>query len=133
MDDVDILLWEWNLNVVRIERIVDDCEEFAFYERLLCHVNPCAEDEVYTAVSEVSEYCCNALLRAKSLYLGVLDSAYDKVCNLCRIAAVCYSEWNLRENVTMVTGQVLVVLCEELRVLERNDRAVKSLDECACV
>ena len=96
MDDVDILLWEWDFDVVFVERIVDERAKVALYKWLLCNINPCAKNEVYTAITKVGKYSVNSLLCAKSLYFRMLYSIYDKLSNLCRIASICNSERNLR-------------------------------------
>ena len=71
--DINIPFWEWHLNVIYIQCVIDTIPDIAFYVCLFQHVNPTEETKVDAVVAEVQEYSFSWFLGVNERVVEVVD------------------------------------------------------------
>ena len=112
-------LWEWNLDVVLVQRIVDALHDGGVVHGLGKHIDPYHNLKGDAAVVETLEQYLYALFLIDALEL--LQFRDENLLHLLDVTSVCHAYFQRIQLITMVLGHVLVVLGEQLRVLEGDD------------
>ena len=132
---MEVSLWEWNLNVVFVQNIVDDFPCLCQPTELLVNEQPTDDEEVNTAVAEIGEHDGQGMCRADNVAsvrrLGAdrLQGIKQQFPHFCDIRSIGYTHGNLVQFVLMIACQVLEILAEQSRVQEGDDRTVERGDE----
>lgn len=125
---MNIALWEWNFDVVLVQRVVDALHDVADGIDLPDGVYPTKQVEVDAIVAKLREdhlYSLQGIQVAMMhFHYGILDELGD----VLHIGSIGHTEGNQREHVAVILGEVLVVLGEELGVGEGNHRTVDGLN-----
>ena len=109
---VYVKLWEWNLNVVVIESLVDALSYFTVIDNIRCHRHPNKYFQVDGRVCKTVEYDCHRLVFLKERQFGyVVDKHLSYFVD---IGAIGNAHLNLIQFITVVTREILVVLGKEL-------------------
>ena len=127
--DIYIALRERHLYVVGKECIVYTFLDVALYIYLAQYIYPTEQLDVDTAVAKLGEYCLYGFLGVETGMTKTIDGLLYLAAGIIDVAAITYSEDYHRERKTMVAGEILVVLGEELTVLECNNRTVGGFDK----
>lgn len=123
--DGNLTLWEWNLDAMLIERIVDALHDDAIVGILREHIDPYQYLEGDAVVIKALQDHLHTLLVVDAVELG--EVFYEQFLHLLHIAAVSHTYFQNVQLITMVASHVLVVLREELGILEGDDRTIDCL------
>ena len=121
-----IALWERYFDVVLIQGVVDALQDVAYNIYLLHGIYPAEQLEIDAAVAELGEDGANLFLLVDVGMLKIDNSILYHAAHLFHVGAVGHVERYQRQHISMIAGEVLIVLCEQLRVLESDDRAIDS-------
>lgn len=127
--DMNVLLRERNLDVVGVEGVIDAFNEVTDDESVLDDIDPTEQFEVERAVAELGKHHFH---RPRGVYILVVkspDGLLNHIADLLGIAAVSHAEGHCGKDIAVVTGEILIVLGEQLGVLEGYYGAVDGLNE----
>ena len=111
---MDIRLWEWNLNVIFIECLVDALQYLAIVHILRPYIDPYKYLEDDSRVAKFLED--NACLLSSFIMdaLEAVNSIEQQLSALRSVSTISYAYIKDMALIAMVAGKVLVVLCEKL-------------------
>ncbi len=119
---MNIRLWEWNLNIVVIESVIDAFENSAIIGKLRIYTNPDDDFEDKGGIAKFLQDDVHALFLVDAIELR--ESLDEHLLTFCHICAISHTNIEDMALPTMITSEILIVLCKELGIGESNNRTI---------
>ena len=125
---MNVNLWEWYLDVIGVEGIINSLEHFAVIQILRKYIHPHDDFQYEGRISEFLQYHLRLLRRVETIEAA--DGRKDDTLCLLDVCAISYTDVKDVTLVTMIACHILIVLGKELRVLECYHGTISSINSC---